>query len=113
MAAFILGWAGLSVHCQVLSFLGTTGLRVRTYLFGKLLHGLFSAALVWGLTRLLPLREPVAVYLAREVSGLASMNFSAALTASTVAAGCVWLVVMAICLGMMAKEAFHRRRNVV
>ena len=113
MAAFILGWAGLSVHCQVLSFLGTTGLRVRTYLFGKLLHGLFSAALVWGLARLLPLREPVAVYLAREVSGLASMNFSAALTASTVAAGCVWLVVMVICLGMMAKEAFHRRRNVV
>ena len=113
MAAFILGWAGLSVHCQVLSFLGSTGLRVRTYLVGKLLHGILSAALVWGLARLLPLSEPVSVYLAREVSGLVSMNFSAALTASTIAAGCVWLAVMAICLGMMAKEASHRRRNVV
>ena len=49
MAAFILGWAGISVHCQVLSFLGDSGLSARTYLLGKLLHGglaaLFTAAL--------------------------------------------------------------------
>ena len=113
MAAFILGWAGLSVHCQVLSFLGSTGLRVRTYLMGKLLHGLFSAALVWALARTLPLKQPVSAYLAQEVSGLANLNFSAALTASTISAGCVWLVVMGICLWMMAKAASHRRRNVL
>ena len=39
MAAFMLGWAGLSVHCQVLAFLGDSGLSLRTYLTGKLLHG--------------------------------------------------------------------------
>ncbi len=32
MAAFMLGWAGISVHCQVLSFIGGSGLSVRTYL---------------------------------------------------------------------------------
>jgi len=46
MAAFMLGWAGLSVHCQVLAFLGDSGLSMGTYLWGKLLHGLFSAALL-------------------------------------------------------------------
>ena len=40
MAAFMLGWAGISVHCQVLSFIGDSGLSVRTYLAGKLCHGL-------------------------------------------------------------------------
>lgn len=43
MAAFMLGWAGLSVHCQVLAFLGDSGLSLRTYLTGKLLHGGLSA----------------------------------------------------------------------
>ncbi len=46
MAAFMLGWAGLSVHCQVLAFLGDSGLSMRTYLAGKLLHGGLSAALL-------------------------------------------------------------------
>ena len=45
MAAFMLGWAGISVHCQVLSFLGDSGLSPRTYLAGKLCHGLIAAAL--------------------------------------------------------------------
>lgn len=36
MAAFMLGWAGISVHSQVLSFLGGSGLSVRTYLVGKM-----------------------------------------------------------------------------
>ena len=54
MAAFMLGWAGLSVHCQVLAFLGDSGLSMGTYLWGKLLHGLLSAALLGLLTRLFP-----------------------------------------------------------
>ena len=35
MAAFMLGWAGLSVHCQVLCFLIDSGLSARTYLLGN------------------------------------------------------------------------------
>ena len=44
----MLGWAGLSVHCQTLSFLGGSELSARTYLAGKVLHGVFSALLVGG-----------------------------------------------------------------
>ncbi|MCI9310859.1 MAG: sporulation protein, partial [Lawsonibacter sp.] len=58
MAAFILGWAGLSVHCQVLSFLEHSGLSMKTYFVGKLLHGGISAVLAAGLARCLPWNSP-------------------------------------------------------
>ena len=55
-AAFMLGWAGISVHCQVLSFLGGSGLSAGTYLAGKLLHGGLSALFTAALVRLFPWR---------------------------------------------------------
>lgn len=58
MAAFMLGWAGLSVHCQVLCFLSDSGLRVSAYLIGKALHGglsaLFMAVLSWRFPQTVP-----------------------------------------------------------
>jgi len=92
MAAFLLGWAGLSVHCQVLSFLGESGLNVHTYLGGKLLHGCFSAALTALLFRALPLEERVSAYLAAQVEGIAGTDFYTALAISTAAAWVVFLL---------------------
>lgn len=57
VAAFMLGWAGLSVHCQVLSLLGDSTLSPKNYFLGKLCHGAFAAALTWVVIRLLPLDE--------------------------------------------------------
>ena len=54
MAAFMLGWAGMCVHCQVLAFLGDSGLSLRTYVGGKALHALLSSLLAAGLYRLFP-----------------------------------------------------------
>ena len=45
LAAFLLGWGGLSVHCQSLLFLLDAGLPSRTYFVGKLFQGVFSAIL--------------------------------------------------------------------
>ena len=45
MAAFLLGWGGLSVHCQTMSVLEGSGLSIRPCLIGKFLHGVLSAAL--------------------------------------------------------------------
>lgn len=43
--SFILGWAGLSVHCQILSLTADTDLSTTPMFIGKLLHGLLSAAI--------------------------------------------------------------------
>lgn len=97
MAAFMLGWAGLSVHCQVLSFLVDSGLSAKTYLVGKLCHGLTAAGLTWCLTRLFPLSAPVAEYLADQAESIAALDFSTALAASSLAALAGWLLLAALC----------------
>ena len=45
MAAFILGWGGLSVHCQSLPFLNRCVNSLLPYFLGKLLQGLLAALL--------------------------------------------------------------------
>ena len=112
MAAFMLGWAGISVHCQVLSFLGGSGLSVGTYLTGKMLHAGLSAVFVNFLARVFPLEEQVSAYLAEQVESIASMDFTTALTVSTVCAWGVWLAFFALavlCLKKCSgKAAKHR-----
>ena len=111
MAAFILGWAGLSVHCQVLSFIGSSGLSTRTYFFGKLLHGLISAGIIYLLSMVLGWNVPVAEYLASQVTVLAELDFHRALTVSTATAMAVWLLLTVISLAIMAKGYGNRRKN--
>jgi sporulation integral membrane protein YlbJ len=43
-ASAIIGWAGLSVHSQVLSIVSKTDISIKPYLFGKFLQGVFAAA---------------------------------------------------------------------
>lgn len=43
LAAFLLGWGGLSVHCQSLPFWRQSGVQMRPYLKAKLLQGALSA----------------------------------------------------------------------
>lgn len=92
MAAFMLGWAGVSVHCQVLSFIGGSGLSVRTYIIGKMLHGGLSALFIGVLFRIFPFELPASAYLAEQVASLATLDFHTALTISTVSAWVVWLL---------------------
>ncbi len=43
IAAFILGWGGLSVHAQVASIVSKTDISIKPYLIGKFLQGVFAA----------------------------------------------------------------------
>ena len=47
LAAGLLGWGGVSVHCQAAAVLSDTDLSLRHYLLGKALQGLLSAAAAW------------------------------------------------------------------
>ena len=43
LASFILGFGGLSVHCQTLAAVADAGIGTRRHFFGRLLHGALSA----------------------------------------------------------------------
>ena len=107
MAAFMLGWAGISVHCQVLSFLCEAGVSARTYLLGKLLHGIFSAGLIFLLFRLFSFSQPVSSYLAQQVSGMASLGFSRAFLISAAAS----LVIVVAILGLYCYDCRKNSRK--
>ena len=104
MAAFMLGWAGISVHCQVLSFLIDSGLSARVYLAGKLCHGLIAAALTWVATRLFPISQTVSHYLIQQTESIASLDFSTALVISTCAALGCWFIFTALCAVLARKK---------
>ena len=113
MAAFMLGWAGVSVHCQVLAFLGDSGLSVRTYVIGKLLHGGISAILTTALFQVIPLSNPVSVYLAEQTEAIAQLDFQRALTLSAVASWGVWLAFLALTVYVVQKNSGKGRRSIV
>ncbi len=106
MAAFMLGWAGISVHCQVLSFIGQSGLTTRTYIVGKILHGLISAILVYSLAGLFRFEAPVASYLVEQLDGIVSQSFSTSLFVSLSSSVAVLTL---IALPMIVK---HRKRMI-
>ncbi len=41
--SFLIGWAGLSVHFQVMSIVSETDINIRPYLLGKLLQGIIAS----------------------------------------------------------------------
>jgi len=112
MAAFMLGWAGLSVHCQVLSFIGGSGLSTRSYILGKFLHGIFSALLIFLLTALIPFDVPVAHTLAEGVSGIAAMDFYTSIRIASRAALVLFGLVLLVCF-VFAKKTRQNRRSMV
>ena len=112
MAAFILGWAGLSVHCQVLSFIGSSGLSTRTYFLGKLLHGMVSAVLIFILSRILDWDAPVSRYLANEVSTIAGLDFHQAFSVSMITAGLIWLI-LTIFICISCEKSMEKRKTIM
>ena len=86
---------------------------MRTYLAGKLLHGLFSAGLTGVFLRLFPLEQSVSSYLAQQVEGIAGTDFYTALAISTSAAWLVFLLffllaALGIRMGRSRPGARHR-----
>ena len=113
MAAFMLGWAGVSVHCQVLAFLGDSGLSVRTYIVGKLLHAGLSAVLTALLLQAYPLSSPASFYLAEQTQAIAQLDFQQALTLSAVAAWGMWLLFLVLTVYVVQKNSGKKQRSVV
>ncbi len=52
LAAVLLGFGGVSIHAQTLSFLTQTDLSLKRYFLGKALHALISAGIAWVIAQL-------------------------------------------------------------
>ncbi len=109
MAAFMLGWAGLSVHCQVLSFIGSSGLRFGSYFLGKLLHGTISAALVFLAAKLFVPSIPVSSILAGQVADMASGGFLRNVLVYTLFAFSAFVVILLLSRPLPKKRAGKKR----
>ena len=110
LAAFMLGWAGLSVHCQTLSFLGGSGLSCRSYFLGKLLHGVISAAFLQVFLRRMPL--PAGVSLAAQTETFTLLKGSSALTtAMTVSFALFALFLLFSACAQRKREQSHLKKR--
>lgn len=45
IASLVIGWSGFSVHGQVAAMLTNTKVRLKPYLFARMLHGIFAAVI--------------------------------------------------------------------
>lgn len=113
IAAFMLGWAGLSVHCQVLSFLSDSGLSVAPYIGGKMLHGLFSAALTWMAASIVPFEATTAAGLSAHIATLNSLRFGPALLCALGACLAIWFAFWALARLITRKKHCKRPRKTV
>ena len=59
LSSVVLGFAGISVHFQVLNILSETDLSAKPYFAGKLLHSVFSSLYVLIMLRFIPVGTPV------------------------------------------------------
>ncbi len=108
MAAFMLGWAGISVHCQVLSFIGGSGLRTWTYVCGKFLQAGLSVVYVYAMAGLFGLGAPVSDYLAEQVGALSAMDFGSTLGASVKVTLIVFFLFLSACLVLATKKHWKK-----
>ena len=88
--AFMLGWAGLSVHFQVLDFMCDSGLSPRPYIVGKLLHGSLSAVLAYIGARLIPFDVQASKVLEGQMSAIYTCSGMRLALAAVVGSICVW-----------------------
>lgn len=95
-AAFMLGWAGVSVHCQVLNFIGESGLSCAPYLVGKLLHGWFSALYAWLGSYLLPFDAQAGPVIKIQLDALTSRGAGWYFSASLLSAVGTWSALILI-----------------
>lgn len=113
MAAFMLGWAGLSVHCQVLSFLSSSGLSSRTYFLGKLLHGGLSALFVSILYQLFPLNLEVSTFIAYQANTVAHLDFSSVLATSCFVSSALFIALVTLSDTRIRKTCGKKKKYVV
>lgn len=111
--SLIIGWAGLSVHTQVMSIVSSSDIRVKPYLIGKAMQGIISAAYTFiGYTlfsRLLFSESPVFAYLSNNYIS----DWSSVLKISLQNIAILSLIVLFITIVSMCLVRFNSKRSLL
>jgi sporulation integral membrane protein YlbJ len=54
LCTFIISWSGFSIHSQVLSFIGKTGVSAILYFVAKFFHAVLATAIAWLVIKIQP-----------------------------------------------------------
>lgn len=102
IAAFILSWAGLSVHAQIISILHHTNLRYFPFVMARLIHGLLAA------TAVILLWEPMQSYRGATALSLPVMSLSTSLPTKP-SSVLTWITAacIGVLLGLLMFYALH------
>lgn len=102
LTSFIVGFAGLSVHAQVMAVTAKYGLSLKPYIIGKFLHGLLAALYTFIYLSFNPITETVfepSMSKAFAASSAYELSFAAAATA-----GCI---IFALLLYIKERKSFR------
>lgn len=98
LCGFLLGWGGLSVHCQTAALLEGSGLRLLPYLGAKALQGLLSAGL-------LALTAPLCRELLPTSQTGQTLTLSQLFPASLAAGAILWIAILILLTKWGGKSA--------
>lgn len=111
LSAAILGFAGFSVHFQVMGLLAKTDLSIRPYLLGKALQALIGAFYMWLALFFLPLDTPAWAPLSPLASPALMLDFQTALRLSIAYLAVALAAVAVMLLTGAVYRAFARHKQ--
>ncbi|WHH59882.1 sporulation integral membrane protein YlbJ [Petroclostridium sp. X23] len=109
VTSLILGWAGLSVHCQVMSIISKTDIRVTPYLMGKGLQGIVSAIYTFILFSYTPLSSQVSSSTSEALQNYAPPNIMNTFFTSLIYFGNILLFLFVLCVMLAIGTSFKNR----
>lgn len=101
----LLGWAGLSVHCQVLSVVHESGLSTRPYFYGKLMQTALSATITFLFSVFFTLPDKKDVFINYSTSGLSPFS------ASELFALCTAISIFLLCAFAIVSELTDKKKE--
>lgn len=111
MAAFLLGWGGVSVLCQTMSVVQDSGLSIQPCVVGKLLHGMLSAGLTALLLRLLPGVVETSALAGERLTQPWQPSFAATLLLSVTLAGFLFALFLRASVEQGKNKGGNRRKH--
>jgi sporulation integral membrane protein YlbJ len=111
VTSFILGWAGLSIHSQVMSIITKMNISIGPYILGKGLHGIFSAIYTYLLLYYTPLSTTVLSQYNKSFTKVTNQNILESLYLSIIYLGNLLFFLVMFCIFVVLTTTFNKNKH--